>query len=56
MNSICKTDHIRRNIESDSMNGWWETNCLLPFSAPTTILICGRTQSGKTTLQKTIAK
>lgn len=25
---------------------WWETVTLLPFSTPTTILICGSTQSG----------
>lgn len=31
-----------------SNNEWWKTNSLLPFSAPTTILICGSTQSGKT--------
>jgi hypothetical protein len=31
---------------------WWKTNSLLPFSAPTTILICGSTQSGKTHFTK----
>lgn len=31
-----------------SNSEWWKTNSLLPFSAPTTILICGSTQSGKT--------
>ena len=31
---------------------WWKTKSLLPFSAPTTILICGSTQSGKTYFTK----
>lgn len=31
---------------------WWETATLLPFSTPTTILICGSTQSGKTYFTK----
>lgn len=31
---------------------WWETVTLLPFSTPTTILICGSTQSGKTYFTK----
>lgn len=35
-------------MENESMNDWWDTHSLLPFSAPTTILICGSTQSGKT--------
>lgn len=34
------------------MNDWWNTYSLLPFSAPTTILICGSTQSGKTHFAK----
>lgn len=29
----------------DTESEWWETKSLLPFSAPTTILICGSTQS-----------
>lgn len=33
-------------------NEWWKTKSLLPFSAPTTILICGSTQSGKTYFTK----
>lgn len=31
---------------------WCETATLLPFSTPTTILICGSTQSGKTYFTK----
>lgn len=31
---------------------WWETATLLPISTPTTILICGSTQSGKTYFTK----
>lgn len=31
-----------------SNSEWWKTKSLLPFSAPTTILICGSRQSGKT--------
>ena len=31
---------------------WWKRNSLLPFTAPTTILICGSTQSGKTHFTK----
>ena len=33
-------------------NPWWETEALLPFSSPTTILISGATQSGKTCFTK----
>lgn len=36
----------------DTESEWWETKSLLPFSAPTTILICGSTQSGKTHFTK----
>lgn len=36
----------------DTESEWWETKSLLPFSAPTTILICGSTQSGKTYFTK----
>ncbi len=36
------------------MNDWWKTKALLPFSAPTTILICGCTQSGKTYFTKSL--
>lgn len=35
-----------------SQTEWWKTKALLPFSAPTTILICGSTQSGKTHFTK----
>ena len=35
-------------MATESLNEWWNTRSLLPFSAPTTILICGSTQSGKT--------
>jgi hypothetical protein len=31
---------------------WWKIKSLLPFSTPTTILICGSTQSGKTYFTK----
>lgn len=37
-----------RNMATESLNEWWNTRSLLPFSAPTTLLICGSTQSGKT--------
>ena len=33
---------------------WWETSALLPFSSPTTVLISGATQSGKTFFTKTL--
>ena len=36
----------------DTEREWWKTKSLLPFSAPTTILICGSTQSGKTHFTK----
>lgn len=36
----------------DTESEWWETKSLLPFSAPTTILSCGSTQSGKTHFTK----
>lgn len=36
----------------DTESEWWETKSLLPFSAPTTTLICGSTQSGKTYFTK----
>lgn len=34
------------------LSEWWKTKSLLPFSAPSTILICGSTQSGKTYFTK----
>lgn len=40
------------NMEKESRNDWWNTDSLLPFSAPTTVLICGSTQSGKTHFTK----
>lgn len=40
--------------ETVVMNDWWKTHSLLPFSAPTTILICGCTQSGKTYFTKSL--
>lgn len=39
-------------MEKESRNDWWNTDSLLPFSAPTTVLICGSTQSGKTHFTK----
>lgn len=36
----------------ESQSEWWKTKSLLPFSAPTTILIRGSTQSGKTHFTK----
>lgn len=39
---------INRNSEHE----WWKLESLLPFTAPTTILICGSTQSGKTHFTK----
>lgn len=43
---------LLRNMETESMHDRWNTYSLLPFSAPSTILICGSTQSGKTHFTK----
>lgn len=37
-------------------NIWWEKQCLLPFQAPCSILICGPSQNGKTHLTYRILK
>lgn len=48
----CEETWLLRNMETESVNNWWNTQSLLPFSTPTTILICGSTQSGKTHFTK----
>ena len=45
---------MTKEKETVIMNDWWKTKALLPFSAPTTILICGCTQSGKTYFTKSL--
>lgn len=48
----CEETWLLRNMETESVNDWWNTQSLLPFLTPTTILICGSTQSGKTHFTK----
>ena len=46
------SDDAPRSEEAQSGDRWWERESLVPFQSPSTILISGSTQSGKTRFTK----